>query len=96
MKKLILNLKNRKNYCFSIKTETLKNGKTYFTPQVKEPGVFGTWNQIIKVYDSYIMFEYGRVEGMTYADAVNHINGFKKQLSIKEENDILSISINLI
>jgi hypothetical protein len=80
-----------KQYRFKIVTEKLKNGKLIITPKAKEPGLFTSWQQITKIYDEYVLFDFPGQHNLTMEDALNHIIGFKQQLELKNLNSVIEI-----
>jgi hypothetical protein len=76
-----------KIYRFKIVEHHQKNGSILYTPMAKEPSLFSPWRQIIQIYDKFELMEYPHI--YTKEECYEHINGFKNQLTDKENNKIV-------
>jgi ribosome biogenesis GTPase A len=77
-------------YRFRIKTEKKKSGETIYIPQIKEPG-FTTWQQIVKIYNEYIILDFPGQHGLSFEDCMKHLEGYKEQLENKYPNQVIEV-----
>lgn len=90
MKKIssaIRSIKDRKFYKYCVRKQVFQNGRTVFTPMMKYPGVFTSWQQIVRIvgYQEVFLMDVSGEQNLTYEECLTHIALFKEQLLNQEE-----------
>ena len=89
MKKKFLSIKLNKAQ-YAIRRVTKGNTEQYI-PVVKLPGWFSDWVPIVRLYpEQYVLLPY-EVEGLTMSDCKQHIDKFKEQTKLQEEESFFLI-----
>lgn len=71
---------------YRIKQESFGNGEIILTPQVREDSklnIFNPWQQIVKIYDKYLVYYYPGQHNLTKDDCIEHIKGYQEQENLK-------------
>lgn len=82
-------------YEFAIKIATLNSGKSVYTPVCREKPTtrisIGNkpWQRITKIYNEYKLLELDFDPKLTKEECEEHIEGFKNQLLLSTEYQIL-------
>lgn len=80
---LISNYKTRKHYRFAVQKEVFEDGRTIYTPMVKFPGVFSSWQQIVQItgYKELFLMDIRGEQDLTHSQCIQIIELYKEQLS---------------
>jgi len=81
-----LNKLERPRLKYRIKQESFGNGEIIFTPEMKETGFMDfltPWQQIVKIYDEYVVYYHPGQHNLTKEDCEEHIKGYQEQENLK-------------
>lgn len=82
VKKIFKNYCERKQYHFTIQKKIFENGRIVYTPMVRYPGIFTSWQQIVRVigYIDVFTMDIQGEQNLTYDECLTHIALFKQKL----------------
>lgn len=91
-------LKTEKNPIFVVKKVTRRNGDIEFIPMCRSNNPLGfdikilrEYERIVKIYGTYHTLDIDIPEKLTEEEAIEHIEGYKKQLAESHGDDVVLI-----